>query len=272
MSNPTTISPRFEIRPLGPEHIEWANAIHCHSNTFLSPVWPNLYPELPPWSILDFFSAFDHLIRHQVESGLSYGIFDTEYKFKNPESAKTGGKLYWQKPTTDAEREATTQASLLEQMDFPLVSIALSYDAFHPLNMEKMMQIFSITPSFPFIMGQIDGLDTNNPDARTPSGPCQIVQRNSTATREDYNGKGLMKILAYWLMHELAGKGYKGIKIESFSDAVFHVWTHPPQPYKAEVVSQINLKDFAGEVESLGETCTLNYVDQKVSRIYVALE
>ncbi|KAL2368614.1 hypothetical protein RJ035_007534 [Blastomyces gilchristii] len=270
MSKPTPLPPPFEIRPLGLEHIEWAKAIHCHSNTFLSPVWPNLYPESLPWAIHDFFPAFDHLIRRQVESGLSYGIFDTEYKFKNPESSKTGGKLYWQKPTTDAEREATTQASLLEQMDFPLVSIALSYDAFHPLDMEKMMHIFSIVPSLPFIMGQIDGLDTKNSDARIPSGPGKIVQRNSTATREDYNGMGLMKILAHWLMHELAGKGYKGIKIESFSDAVFHVWTHPPQQYKAEVVCQINLKEFAGE--SLGEKVTLNYADQKVSRIYVALE
>ncbi|KLJ11806.1 hypothetical protein EMPG_13045 [Blastomyces silverae] len=272
MSNPTTLPPRFEIRPLGPEHIEWARAIHCHSNTFLSPIWPNLYPEFSALFIYDFFLIFDHLIAHQIESGLSYGIFDTEYKFKNPESAKTGGKLYWQKPTTDAEREATTRASLLEQMDFPLVSIALSYDPFYPLDMEKMIEIFAVTPLLPFILGQMDSRDTKNPEARTPSGPGQIVQRNATATREDYNGMGLMKILAHWLMHELAGKGYKGIKIESLSDAVFHVWTNPPQPYKAESLCQINLKDFAGEVELPGEKVIFHYVDQKVAKIYVALK
>ncbi|PGH05339.1 hypothetical protein GX51_03060 [Blastomyces parvus] len=272
MSKPTTLPPRFEIRQLGPEHIEWAKALHCHSNSFISPVWPKLHPEFPPWVVYDSYAAFDHLIRHQVESGLSYGVFDTEYKFKNPESAKTGGKLYWQKPTTDAEREATTQASLLEQMDFPLVSIALSFDDFYPLDMEKMMPLFSISPAFPFILGQINAADIKGPDFGKPSGPGQIIQRNSTATREDYNGMGLMKSLAHWLMRELAGKGYKGIKIEGFSDAVFHVWTQPPQPYKAEVLSQINLKDFAGEVESMGEKITLNYVDQAISRIYVALE
>ncbi|EER36861.1 conserved hypothetical protein [Histoplasma capsulatum H143] len=256
MSNPTNNhSSRFEIRQLRPEHIEWAKAVHSHSNSFFSPIWPKLYPNLPPWRIHDFFSAFDHLVRHQIESGLSYGIFDTEYKFKDPGSAKTGGKLYWEQPTTDIEKEATTQQSLLDQMDFPLVSIALSFDPFNPFEMEKMMSLFALAPEFAFINAQINERDTRDPAMlEDPSAPGQILRRNSTATRADYMGLGLMKMLSHHLMNEAAGKGFREIKIETFSDAVFRVWTNPPSPYKAEVVCELNLKEFAGEVEVFGQT------------------
>ncbi|KKZ63915.1 hypothetical protein EMCG_01773 [[Emmonsia] crescens] len=169
---------------------------------------------------------------------MSFGIFDTEYKFKNPESAKTGGKLYWETPTTDSDRERTTRESLLEQMDFPL----------------------------------IDELDTRDRALAVPSGPGQILQANSTATRDDYTRLGLMRNLADWVTHEGASKGYKSIHLDSFSDAVFSVSTNPPLPYKAEVVCQVNLKEYEGLVEFYGEKFTFECVDQGIARICVTLE
>ncbi|PGH34325.1 hypothetical protein GX50_02808 [[Emmonsia] crescens] len=273
MSNPANgLASRFEIRRLGPEHIEWAKAVHAHSNAFLSPIWTKANVGLLSWHLHEFFPGFDHVVRHQIESGMSFGIFDTEYKFKNPESAKTGGKLYWETPTTDADRERTTRESLLEQMDFPLVSIALHFDLFYPLDMEKMKPTFSIPPTAPFIDSKIDELDTRDRALAVPSGPGQILQANSTATRDDYTRLGLMRNLADWVTHEAASKGYKSIQLDSFSDAVFRVSTNPPLPYKAEVVCQVNLKEYEGLVEFYGEKFTFGCVDQVVARICVALE
>ncbi len=44
-----------------------------------------------------------------------------------------GGALYW-----DLADESVSSDTLLEQMDFPLVSVALAYDGFNALEMDKM--------------------------------------------------------------------------------------------------------------------------------------
>ncbi|PTU20609.1 hypothetical protein P175DRAFT_0557294 [Aspergillus ochraceoroseus IBT 24754] len=44
--------------------------------------------------------AVEYLVSHQIASGLSYGVFDKEYKFNRPQSAPSGGALCW-----DAEEE-----------------------------------------------------------------------------------------------------------------------------------------------------------------------
>ena len=43
------------------------------------------------WSMLD---GADYLMQHQIESGLSYGVFDTEYQYKRTESKETAGRVY----------------------------------------------------------------------------------------------------------------------------------------------------------------------------------
>jgi hypothetical protein len=59
MAHSTDISPRFEIRPLRPEHIEWAKAIITHSNIFHSPVWSNVHPVDKTKRAYDCFTACD---------------------------------------------------------------------------------------------------------------------------------------------------------------------------------------------------------------------
>ena len=39
-------------------------------------------------------------------------------------------------------------ASLLQQMDFPLVSVALSYDGSNPLDMQRLMALVEVLPLF----------------------------------------------------------------------------------------------------------------------------
>ncbi len=45
--------------------------------------------------MLAAFQHADYLCMHQIASGHSLGVFDREYQFRRPESASTGGKLYW---------------------------------------------------------------------------------------------------------------------------------------------------------------------------------
>ena len=82
---------------------------------------------------------------------MSFGIFDTQYKFKRPESASTQGKLYWDENDLDSDG-----AALLQQMDFPLVSVALAYDGSQPLDMPRMMPLLEVLPLFATIYGVLE--------------------------------------------------------------------------------------------------------------------
>jgi hypothetical protein len=123
-TNPTHLDSRYEIRQLSVAEIPWASAIIIHSNMFHSSVWPVVYPEDKTKRAHRGMAAVDYLVRRQVESGMSFGVFDTKFEYKRPESAANQGKLYW-----DRNEAASDSAALLQQMGFPLVSIALTMTA-----------------------------------------------------------------------------------------------------------------------------------------------
>ncbi|KAF7587964.1 hypothetical protein BBP40_006472 [Aspergillus hancockii] len=262
MSTPFSLTPRFEIRKLGPEHQDWANAIVIHSNVFCSPVWPKIYPENKTKRLYDSFTASDYLISHQIASGLSYGIFDLEYMYKYPGSAATNGKLHW-----DFSDESATKEQLVEQMDFPLVSVAMSYNGANPLDMERLKPLFASLPLFPVIIQRLIERDSRG-EVKDHEG---VLMRNGTSTRADYEGFGLMKKMAHWLMGEAARMGFKGIEIPCFHDAVIGVWENPPAPFRAEIVAVTNFKDeeVVGEDGKIEKPYT--HVDQRAAKIYVTL-
>lgn len=125
---------RYEIRQLGPEHADWAAAIVCHSNAFYSTVFPVVYPDGQTARFHKAMKAAGYLVDHQINSGLSYGVFDTEFPYKQAESAAAGGKFYWDAEST---RDDLTREDLLAAMDFPLVSVALAYDGVDKLDFPK---------------------------------------------------------------------------------------------------------------------------------------
>lgn len=258
---------RYEIRVLESKHRDWASAIVMHSNIFHSPVWPVLYPEgLAERAYVGLGSA-GYLVQHQISSGLSLGVFDNEYQFKNPESAATGGKLYW-----DSKDKGADGGKLLEQMDFPLVSVALAYDNFHHLDMEKMKPLLALLPAFGPMYGVLAKFDKRDPAAWEAKGPGEVVMRNATSTRRDYEGKGIMKKLAHYMMRDMAAKGWRGIQIECFSDAVIHVWTNPPAPYRSEEVSQFHTWSYEEENEN-GETVyPFRPAKQRIVKVYCHLK
>lgn len=210
--------------------------------------------------------AADYLVRHQVESGMSFGIFDTEYQYKRSESAATQGKLYWIQDDLESDGP-----SLLEQMDFPLVSIALAYDGNSPLDLPSLMPLFDVLPLFPFFYHVLEGLDKRDPKSWKVRGPREVLMRNATSTRADYEKQGLMKKLAHWLMREAALEGYRGIQIECAHDAVTHTWLHPPKPFTVDLIAKLDMGTYEQENEDGTRTKLFEPAKQVCTKVYVTL-
>ena len=247
-ANPSYLPPRYEIRKLTPEQIPWATAVVSHSNAFHSPVWTKVYPQDIAKRFYEVMKTADYLVRHQVESGMSYGVFDLEYQFKRPESAAAGGALYFD--TTDLTLDS---ARALSQMDNPLVSVALAYDQINPLDMEQLGPLIQTLPLFATLYGILESLDQRAPESWKATGPRQVLMRNATSTRVDYERGGLMKKLAQFLMRQADALGYRGIQIEAAHDAVAKTWLEPPEPFRGELVGRFDCGTYEVEEEREGE-------------------
>lgn len=270
-SNPSSLKPRYEIRKLEPCHTDWALAIVTHSNLLHGPLWSKLYPDNVTERLHRSMPVGVYLVEHQINSGLSFGVFDTEYVFKREESRATGGKLYWDEKEPGVQEEQGRAAEgkrLLEQMDFPLVSIALAYDAWDKMDMAKLGPLIDCMPHFKDVYTVLGELDTRDPNPAVPTKANEVMYRNATSTRHDYEGEGCMGGLARWLMREADARGFRAIQIESVNDGVEHVWSKPPAPYKGTVVAKFNAGTY---VDKEGRKVFEPAV-QSVSKIYVDLQ
>ncbi|KAJ0417425.1 hypothetical protein BJY00DRAFT_206324 [Aspergillus carlsbadensis] len=279
MPNPITPPPGFEIRKLEQEHLEWAKAIIAHSNVFSSPVWSQIYPED---QTARFYAAFDgatYLVQHQIDSGLSYGVFDREYVFNRPESAASGGAISFQDESN--RNPSLTAAEVLHEMDFPLASIALAYDAANPIDMARVAPLIRALPDFATFAPRLEARDTREKSSWEATGPAQVLKRMGTATRVDYMGLGITKTMAHWLMYHVSERGFRGISIECYHDAVNHIWMHPPEPFRAEGVAVFRVDEYEYEKEKEGENGEdaagevvrpYGHVGQALSKVYVHLK
>ncbi|KAI8953621.1 hypothetical protein F4801DRAFT_102951 [Xylaria longipes] len=257
---------RFEIRPLEIEHLEWTKAVFAHSFVFGSPIWRNLYPLDRTARFYGLYHASDYLIRHQISSGLSLGIFDAEYKFKNPKSAPSGGNLYF-----DFNDPSIDEYELLKQIDNPLVSIACAFDAFYAMDNRRLAPVTGRLPASASFHEALTERDSLDPKAWLPTAPGQVLQRMGTATRADAEGVGFMKVMAHHMMRWAADKGFRRIRIECFHDAVTAVWTNPPVPFKGCVAGEVDTYT----LDEIDEDGTRRYpyrpVRQRLTRVYVTL-
>lgn len=249
-SNPSSLKSRYEIRRLETKHAKWAAAIVIHSNLFHSPLWPNIYPTDITENCHRATAAADYLMMHQINSGWSFGVFDKEYKYKREESKATEGKLYWDSNelgVLESEGIAAESARLVEQMDFPLVSVALSYDAFDELDHDKMGPLIACLPHFELIYKILSEKDKRDPNPSKATAHNQVLNRNATSSRRDYEGEKVMSGMARWLMREADAHGWRGIQIETVNDAVRYVWSQPPEPYKGTIVSSFDTDTWTDE-------------------------
>ncbi|KAF1925780.1 uncharacterized protein M421DRAFT_102885 [Didymella exigua CBS 183.55] len=255
-SNPSSLKPRYEIRQLEHRHAEWAAVIVSHSNSFYSTVWPFLYPAKDGKDMIQLAIDADYLVRYQIGSGLSFGA--------------TAGKLCWDlsEPSVKEEGLEAEAERLLEQMDFPLVSVALSYDVHNALDTGKMEPLLAALPHLGLAYHVLEELDGRDPENLTPKGPNEVIFRNATSTRRDYEGDGIMTALARWLMREAAVSGYRGIQIEALADAVIHVWSTAESPFKGAVVSEFHTDTWKDEKGNLG----FAPAHQRIAKYYVDLK
>ena len=265
IANPSPLPPRYVIRQLTSSDQDAATAIIVHSNMYHSLL---LTVVLKPNAELSMtlFEHFHYLVQHQIDSGLSYGVFDTEYVYKRAESAATQGKLYWDESNTAADGP-----TLLQQMDFPLVSIALSYDQIDPLDMSQMTPLIQTLPLFGLVYGTLAAGDKRKPTDWSATAAGQVLMRNGTSTRADYEGKGIMKGLAHWLMREAKARGYRGIQIECVHDAVTHTWLHPPAPFVGELVSSFDTATFEQDGPNGEKVNPFTPAKVQVTKVYVTL-
>jgi hypothetical protein len=212
-------------------------------------------------------AAVDYLVRHQVESGMSFGVFDTKFKYKPPESAATQRKLYW-----DENEAASDSAALIQRMDFPLVSLALAYDGANPLDFPKLMSLIEVLPLFGTLYQALESLDKRDPSSWKAKGPREVLMRNGTSTRANYEGRGLTRNLANWLMREAAIQGYRGIQIECAHSALTNTWLHSPKPCQAELIGSLDTATYEQVNEDGSKFKPFVPAKQVCTKIYVKLK
>ncbi|KAI1493989.1 hypothetical protein F5X96DRAFT_79270 [Biscogniauxia mediterranea] len=268
------LPPRFEIRRLGTNVEKWVGAMGAYSLVFNSRLFAPLYKDRQPVKrVLDDHAKRPAPYLHSIKSGLSYGIYDKEYRFKRPESAATGGALYWHElDPNDPDLETPSgRQKLLDAMDFPLVSVAYSHDAADPLPREAVAQLCEYIPEFGPLLAHVGSLiaASASPGVLAPLGDetrprGQVLARGGTGTREDYVGRGLMRALAHFVMRDARARGYAQIQIGTSHERVHGVWSRPPAPFKATIdllidprEAEIPVDGHEGKTERLFAKCPL---------------
>lgn len=240
-----------------------ALAIVMHSNLFHNHVWTGAYPNDPTQRFNTAMKTSSYLIDHQVASGLSIGVFDTEYKYRTKEAEAVGGKCLFNldDPTTPGDK-------LLEQMDFPLVSVAMAYDGIDPLDHEKLGPIMEVIPIFADVYANLDKNDPREPESWKARQRGEVLMRNATSTRHEYEGQGIMGKLARFMMRDAKARGYKNINIECLSDAVTHVWSNPKMVgIEGKVVSSFWTQEILRTDEHGNQSRLFGPAEQLVTRV-----
>ncbi|EAQ93766.1 predicted protein [Chaetomium globosum CBS 148.51] len=227
------LPPGYEIRKLNNEHLSWVQAIVAHTMSFDSAVWSKVdYPGGATQRAYDMYHAIRQSSLQSIQSGLSYGVFCTEYKCRTP---GLEGTLDWDFNDLSADDD-----DLLEQMDFPLVSIAMSKDAAEdkPVPETGVKPWSEIVPGHAIISNSLKAGDNRPQSVWSPEHMGEVVRRSGTHTRGDHAGKGLSKVLAHHIMREIRDheQGYKAILIHTGGEAVDKVWLRPPAPFKSEEI------------------------------------
>lgn len=243
-ANTPNLPARFEIRKLEPKHIPWAQAILTHSNVFCSPIWPVLYPNDKTARAYRFFTAVERICTLNIASGYSYGVFDKEYVFKRPASAATDGKLHW-----DPTNLTATEDDLIEQMDFPLVSVAMAYDGGEQRDESDWALVIETIRELGTLFVTLEKMDTRDKSIWKPGKLGEVMYRGGTSTRKDYEGYKLARGMADWLMREVAGMGFRAMQLGVGHAAVAKIYLNPPAPFKGEVVCRIDAATFEEEVD-----------------------
>ncbi|KAK5019501.1 hypothetical protein LTR60_001098 [Cryomyces antarcticus] len=137
--------------------------------------------------------------------------------------------------------------------------------------MAKVMPLVEVLPLFGTLYHVVEVLDRRDPTSWRATGPQQVLMRNATSTRHGYEGEGLMKKLAQFLMREAKLEGYRSIQIECVNDTVTHTWCHPPHPFKGELIAEVDMETYEEEAEDGKRVRVFAPAKQRGTKVFVTL-
>ena len=153
-------------------------------------------------------------------------------------------------------------------MDFPLVSVAMAYGSISHIDPEKFSKLRAVLPPLISINPTMEARDNRDLEWWNAKGLGIVLFRNGTATRQDYEGKGLRGNLARVMMRQAAECGFRAIQIDCIHNAVTRVWSNPPLPFKGQVGSKLHTQY---GVEDRHMEHSFKHVDQRFTKCYVTL-
>ncbi|KAI1328166.1 hypothetical protein F5Y16DRAFT_369600 [Xylariaceae sp. FL0255] len=248
--------PRYEIRRLSPEIGLWLHDFSRYVVIIETPLFGPIYKNRHPCrKLLTAKNLERPTLTHALESGLSYGLFDKEYQWKRPESAATGGAVYWDEiDPEDPDLEVAGPQRLLDAMDFPLAALSLSHDKTHVQSAEAIAADIAFLPEyadFGVIKKPASKPQDEEETTKDLIKPGEVLMRCGTTTKRDYGGQGLMKLMACFVTRDAHARGFKRIEVPIINEAVVKIYLNPPPPFTAELTQVVNVRD--GEVERDGK-------------------
>lgn len=240
-----TLPSRYEIRPVSPDNEEWCRALMIKEMKLRAPVWRPVVREPKVKTVLQYFRDMKSFYAPSMGSGLSYALYDTQYEFKRPASAATGGALYWDEiDLDDPDLERDGPRWMLEKMDFPIVALALSYDLFAPPDAKARAVMADVAPVWLQMIKQYySDASSTIPGLPKPTGPGQYVHRSGCVTRTGFERQGLGRLLSWWVMLEMHAKGYQGMLIGAGNSAIGPIYLRPDAPFKSSVILRQNMTE-----------------------------
>jgi hypothetical protein len=160
--------------------------------------------------------------------------------------------VYWRRRTTKA-----TRGHLLVDIDSCLVSVVLCNDATTPVPEVHFRRLMTLVPELPAIL---EAMETPA-SQQIPKGRGDIVCCGGVYTRGDHAGRGFAKALSHWVMHAMAGRGYRLINIFSSHPAVSNIWENPPSPYTAWVAAELDTTDCPPPINLAAVDCKRIFVE-----------
>ncbi|KAI1813116.1 hypothetical protein GGS20DRAFT_497687 [Poronia punctata] len=250
---------RYVIRRLDMSVLDWVTAMGIDGFMLRNPsLWKPLLPFPKTATALQGLSKLSAHYAQAISSGMSFGIFDTAYLFKHPSAAAANpsSMLSWRDldpGQTSFERHGADQ--MRDAMDFPLVCIALSVDAFITPDPRATRDMYELIP----LQQQLNAFLSSVPEnyggvgkvrgkrkssaAQPPTGYGQVLVRSGCVTRVGYEGQGLATALNRFVLLEAKAWGYRGLRVRLSSPSVMRSYSESPAGWKMEVVAHWDFED-----------------------------
>ncbi|KAI8635492.1 hypothetical protein F5Y19DRAFT_12965 [Xylariaceae sp. FL1651] len=253
---------RYVVRRLDSSVRDWVIAMGIEGFMLRdASLWKPLLPFPKTANALRGLEKMAGHYQHSISSGFSFGIFDTQYVFSRPESAAARRMLHWR--ANDGldpgrpEFETYGADQMRDAMDFPLVCIALAFDAFaarDPRATRDMLDLIPLQQQLGAFLGSVSEnhgtqKGKGNAPGMEPTDFGQVLIRSGCVTRVGYERQGLATALNRFVMLEAKAWGFRGIKVGMGSESMLRGYMNPPEGCRSEVVAQWDFEDIEMEDE-----------------------